>query len=121
MESFECKPDLIYEYRIPLFGGVVLCDGEASFIERYMHLDDLILPCGGWIALTDDVTGRTYLGVWGSRNAKRFRRMLRERGANIAIVRGDQPTRRPLQRHTSPAAYHENRLVRKLDRNIPRP
>jgi len=117
----ECKPDLVYEYRIPLFGEVVFCDGETSFIERYMHLDDFILPLGGWIALTDDVTGKAYLGVWGSRNARRFRRMLRERGANITTVRGDQPGRRPLRQETYPAAYHENRLLRKLDRNMPRP
>lgn len=119
--AVDCKPYAVYEYRIGLLGGAVICDGETSFIERYLQLDDFILPFGGWIALTDDQTGRAYLGVWGGRNAKRFRRILRERGANIVIVRGDQHGRRPLRWQTYPAAYHENRLSRKLGRAAQRP
>ena len=79
----------------------MLCDGETSFVEQqFMALDDSILWFGGWIAMTDDDTGRAYLGVWGKRNAKRFRRMLRERGALFMLVRGDQPGRRRLRSET---------------------
>ncbi len=60
----------IFEYRSPLFGARVLCEGETCFIVRFIPLDDFILPFGGWIALSDDETGKAYLGVWGNRNVK---------------------------------------------------
>ncbi len=100
----------VYEYRS---GATVFCDGETSYVENLLKPDDFILPFGGWIASTDEVTGKGYFGVWGRRNAKRFRRLLRERGAHITIVRQDQPGRHPLRSETYPAAYHENRLARK--------
>ena len=108
----------VYEYRSPAFGAAILCDGETSCIEQLLKPDDFIIPFGGWIALTDDLTGRAYLGVWGRRNAQRFRRLLRERGAHLTIVRQDQPGRRPLRWATYPAAYHEHRLARKLARSL---
>ena len=74
----------VYEYRS---GATVYCDGETSYVENFLKPDDFILPFGGWIASTDEVTGKAYFGVWGGRNAQRFRRLLRERGAHITIVR----------------------------------
>ena len=110
----ERRPHAVFEYRNPVFGATVLCDGETSWVERFMALDDFILPFGGWIASTDDETGKAYLGVWGKRNAKRFRRMLRERGAQFELIRGDRPGRRLLRSQIYPAAYHKNRISRKL-------
>ncbi len=107
----------VYEYRISLFGDTILCDAETSFVEKYLSLDDFTLPLGGWIALTDGDSGKAYLGVWGSRNAKRFCRFLRERGSKITIIREAQLGRRPLRWHTYPAAYHENRLLHKSGRS----
>jgi hypothetical protein len=40
--------------------------------------------------------GRSYIGVWGARNASRFRQLLRERGAELKIVRDRPPA--PLSR-----------------------
>ena len=114
----ERKPQAVFEYRNPAFGATVLCDAETSFVEQFVALDDFILPFGGWIAMTDNDTGKAYLGVWGKRNAKRFRRMLRDRGAHFLLVRDDQPGRRPLRSMTYPAAYHEHRISRKLDRRL---
>lgn len=100
----------VYEYRN---GAAIFCDGETSYVENFLKPDDFILPFGGWIASMDDGTGKTYFGVWGRRNAQRFRRLLRERGAQITIVRQDQPERRLRRLATYPSAYHENRLALK--------
>ena len=40
--------------------------------------------------------GRAYVGVWGARNASKFRQVLRERGAILNIVRDRSPA--PLSR-----------------------
>lgn len=80
----------VYEYRQ---NGIIHCDGETSFVEKFLKPEDFILPFGGWIASTDGITGKAYLGVWGRRNAQRFRRLLRDKGAVLTIVRQDQPGR----------------------------
>jgi hypothetical protein len=41
----------------------------------------------------NDETLLQYLGVWGARKASRFRRMLREAGARLDIVREPPPAR----------------------------
>lgn len=83
----------VYEYRQ---GGMIHCDGETSYVERFLKPDDFLLPFGGWLASSDRITGKSYLGVWGRRNAARFRRLLREKGAVLTIVRQNQPGRWPL-------------------------
>src|SRR5471030_735446 len=82
---------LIYEYRL---GATVYCDGERKFVTAFMHEDDLAFEFRGWVRLRDSNTGKDYLGVWGRRNASRFRRLLRERGAEFSIIRREQPHRK---------------------------
>jgi hypothetical protein len=48
---------------------------------------------GGGAVYRDEETGDLYLGVWGARNASRFRTALRARGFEIEIVRQEPPTR----------------------------
>ena len=48
---------------------------------------------GGSAYYRDDATGAAYLGVWGTRNASRFRRRLRESGAALRIVASEPPAR----------------------------
>ncbi|HWR54044.1 MAG TPA: hypothetical protein VN428_23240 [Bryobacteraceae bacterium] len=104
----------IFEYRSSLFGSAVLCDGETSFVEQYLKPDDFILPFGGWIALTDKVTGKTYLGVWGKRHARRFRRLLRERGASFTLIRAGQPGRTPLRWARYPTQHKDHVSIKVL-------
>jgi len=53
-------PFSVYEYRSSAFGSAILCDGGTSYIEQLLTPEDFIIPFGGWIALTDDMTGRAY-------------------------------------------------------------
>src|SRR5580693_7518745 len=54
----------------------------------FMGSDGVNAAFGGGAVFRNDDTGACYLGVWGARNASRFRRALRDRGgATLAIVR----------------------------------
>jgi hypothetical protein len=48
---------------------------------------------GGSAYYRDDTTEAAYLAVWGSRNASRFRRRLRESGAILQVLREPPPAR----------------------------
>jgi len=48
---------------------------------------------GGAAVFTNDNEGLSYLGVWGARNASRFRAALRRSGAVLDIVREPPPGR----------------------------
>ncbi len=53
---------------------------------------------------------KLYLGVWGKRNGSRFRRFLRERGAEV-ILHHEEP---PLLTRTASVTREERARVRKL-------
>ena len=48
---------------------------------------------GGGCVFRNDDTGAYFLGVWGARNASRFRGALRRGGVDLDIVRGPPPAR----------------------------
>jgi hypothetical protein len=97
----------VYEYRK---GATIYCDAERVCVENLIKLDEFALLFGGWM-LSDSQNGLKYLGVWGHRNARRFRRLLRERGAQIQIVRSQELRRRLMMTHTFPTPYHKNRIA----------
>jgi hypothetical protein len=78
----------IYEYLSSWFhdgrAERVVCQGRASFVEEFISRDEFPALFGGY-ALSEDRRGQDYLGVWGSRICKRFRRVLRERGASFQV------------------------------------
>lgn len=78
----------VYEYLSTWFhdhrSERVVCQGRASFVEEFIDKDEFPKLFGGY-ALSEDENGRDYLGVWGSRICKRFRRVLRERGACFQV------------------------------------
>ncbi len=79
-------------------GGTVICAAPADLVVAAYggggHLDQegLRLAFGGNAFFRDDETGACFLGVWGARNASRFRTALR-RKAEITIVREPPPAR----------------------------
>ncbi len=76
--------ETLYEYVSAWFhdgrSERVVCQGRASFVEEFISREELSAVFGGY-ALSKGQSGRDYLGVWGSRVCKRFRSVLRERGA----------------------------------------
>ena len=56
-------------------------------------MDGLAAAFGGAALFRNDETGATYLGVWGARNASRFRTALRRSGAALDLIREHPPAR----------------------------
>lgn len=67
---------------VKVYGGGGL-KGESGLIAAF----------GGAATFRDEDTGDLYLGVWGKRNTSRFRRQLREAGANIVTIKTPPPGR----------------------------
>jgi hypothetical protein len=82
--------------------------GSAEAIERFVSRVELERLMGGyalWAAARDstpELPGQA-IGVWGRRTCKRFRRLLRERGATLDVRREPGPKQRitRLVRHAS--------------------
>src|SRR5262245_31105153 len=58
-----------------------------------LNLGGLAAAFGGGAFFRNETTGRCFLGVWGARNASRFRAALRASGAAVSIIREPPPAR----------------------------
>ena len=67
-------------------GDTLVCIAEKSAMERFISKKEVSWAFSG-CATYRRWPWKTYVGVWGRKNASRFRRFLRERGAEIAINR----------------------------------
>jgi hypothetical protein len=61
-----------------------VCQGRRSFVERFIPQGEFSELFGGYV-LSEDSSGEEFLGVWSRRTGQRFRRILRERGAQFTI------------------------------------
>jgi hypothetical protein len=61
-----------------------VCQGRRSFIEEFIPQREFSELFGGYV-LSEDSSGEEFLGVWSRRTGQRFRRILRERGAQFTI------------------------------------
>jgi len=67
---------------VNVYGGGGL-KGEGALVEAF----------GGAATFKNDETGDLYFGVWGARNASRFRRTLREAVGDIMVAKRQPPGR----------------------------
>jgi len=63
-----------------------VCQGRRSFVEQFIPKREFSELFGGYV-LSEDSSGEEFLGVWSRRTGQRFRRILRERGAQFTISR----------------------------------
>src|SRR5690242_985911 len=68
-------------------GDAVVCVIDRQIADERLGVDRLKTLFGGCAVYTTP-GGQDFIGVWGARNASRYRRFLRERGATIVIMRG---------------------------------
>ena len=73
-------------------GDSVVCAGRREAIEALLVTGALEALFLGF-AEYGDARGERFLGVWGARNASRLRRLLRERGAHLAVHHAQPPAR----------------------------
>lgn len=91
----------IYVYRDPHFapaGDTLITVAPLELINLVYGLGEgsrqaaLAAVFGGAAVFKDEDSGAFYLGIWGKRNASRFRTAL-QRHADVAIVRAPPPGR----------------------------
>lgn len=88
-------PVEVYVFRSGGFarnGDSVVCAARCEHIEGLLGAGILDAVFFGHAEYRDDEATR-YLAVWGARNASRLRRLLRERGAELAVHHAPPPAR----------------------------
>jgi hypothetical protein len=93
--------DTLYEYTLDWSKGSKRhhLDGERKFIERYVRLDEFDSLFGGKMLLMDASGKSEFVGVWGRLAISRFKKVLRERGAEF-VIRDAEASNRILQSYT---------------------
>ncbi|HET9341606.1 MAG TPA: hypothetical protein VFO25_01660 [Candidatus Eremiobacteraceae bacterium] len=92
--------------------GKTFCDGLEPFILRFFSYAELASEFGGHALLYDGTADQHYVGLWGKKKVSRFRRLMRERGAQFELVRLSSPVREVRSYSKTYSAYHEARLAR---------
>ena len=96
----------VYAFRSSAFarnGDSVVCIGARDQLECLLGTGTLSATFFGY-ALYQDPNKTEYIGVWGARNASKFRRLLRERGVQVIIHREPPPEIRLHHFATNPGA-----------------
>ena len=94
IESLEAM-DVLYEYMLDWSKGSKRrhVDGERSFVERYVRREEFETLFGGEMLLTDPSGRSEFIGGWGRKAINDFKRTLRERGAEFAVLPVDPSSR----------------------------
>lgn len=93
------KKGMLYSFKAPLLGYTrsipLVIKAEVEWVNQFIPLAEFEALFGGYITWhsTDEI-GAT-VGVWGKRNVSRFRRILRERGAEFDVIFIEGPKQRP--------------------------
>lgn len=93
------EPLRIYVFRDPHFapdGDTLVCIAERTRTEKFIQKKEIDWAFSGHVAYRCWCPWKTYVGVYGRKNTSRFRRFLRERGANLDICREAPPKARLL-------------------------
>ncbi len=85
----------LYEYESNFYTGgrseKFVCQGRKSFVENFIIQKEFHELFGGFILSGDDESGEEYVGVWGKRKCRKFRRILRERSAEFISTNDNLP------------------------------
>jgi len=90
---------VLYEFEAPVLGFKrsvpAVVKSEIDWVVQFIPVSEFETLFGGYITWhpTDQI-GET-IGVWGKRNVSRFRRTLRERGAEFDVIDNEGPHQRP--------------------------
>ena len=97
-----------------------MCIAEQERLEQFMFKDEVAHAFSGCVTYRRWEVGRSwflrlirrnYVGVWGRKNGSRFRRFLRERGAEL-ITERSEPSHLRL-------AYYSTEGTRRRVRTLP--
>ena len=103
--------NLLFSFQTHLLGdkrsAPIVIKGSRKWIEKYIPFQEFTQIFGGYLLwrppqAPSEVMPGEGLGVWGSRNVSKLRRILRERGANFEVVEDEGPTQHLAIRGESP-------------------
>src|SRR5688572_27993229 len=83
--------DKVYVYRKKIIRGSAdtpIIDAERQFVESFIAIDEFPSLFGGYLITSniDDPPGMSrYRGVWGKDKVRKFKRILKERGATFEL------------------------------------
>jgi hypothetical protein len=60
---------------------------RKNIVNEFFSRSEMTDLFGGLVVYEDTKTGEQWWGVWGGRKASKFRRLLRERGAALILVK----------------------------------
>lgn len=99
--DFGIEPLKLFEFMELFAAGEsprMVCIGILTSVTEVLGKSEMDELFGGWIIYTTPQMD-AYLGVWGTRKVKKFRRILRERGASISLERSKPDAVRMGRRH----------------------
>jgi hypothetical protein len=88
------RPVTAYEFTDTAFvvgSDPVVCVVRASELRSLMSMREIDRAFSGYASYRQRPWMRRYVGVWGRKNCQRLRRFLRERGADISLLRERPP------------------------------
>ncbi len=114
MQEQRSAPLTVYVFRDNGFapsGDTVVCIADKKQIESTLGQGQLENLFFGSTTYRNDTTEEEYLGVWGERNASRFRQLLRDRGIEIQVQKARPATARRKLKLTRPGQRTKPRLI----------
>lgn len=106
----------VYEFAETAFvvgSDPVVCIGPLSMIRLLMSVAEIEEAFGGYASYRRAPWMTRYVGVWGRKNCQRFRRFLRERGAEVVLHR-ERPERLRLASYKTRRERKKVRLLSQL-------
>jgi hypothetical protein len=107
-----------YEFSDTAFvvgSDAVVCIARLSDVQAIMSLDELDTAISGYASYRQVPWMGRFVGVWGRKNCQRLRRFLRERGAEVELVK-ERPSRLRLTSYTTKGTRAKVRSVGQLSR-----
>lgn len=98
--------------------NVICCAAAQEFVlMTFGDIENLQRGFGGYMTFGRVFSSHEFLGVWGHRNASRFRRLLRERLGALQIVHAPPPARHAgsnMGKGTRPTPAERDQFERQL-------
>ncbi|MEJ7624787.1 MAG: hypothetical protein WKF34_12410 [Pyrinomonadaceae bacterium] len=115
----------LYSFDAPLLGYTrsvpAVIKGERKWIEQFIPLAEFQTLFGGYVTWHPTEEIDETIGVWGKRNVSRFRRLLRERGAEFDVIDNEGPAQRPWVAETHGYTKLGRRNLARTQKSQPKP
>lgn len=110
------RPIIVHEFSDASFvvgSDALTCIATLSALRPFITLAEIEEAFSGYASYRQAPWMARYIGVWGRKNCQRFRRLLRERGAEVTIHR-ERPSNLRLTHYVTHGKRTRVRLLSQL-------